>query len=539
MSQPYQQAPPGPVNYQPAKRYSDRTAQPTIIRLPRRQKRSYASFLTLITLAVVGMVIFLLLVLGGSVFVYSYYQFSNRIFPGIKVGQLVLSGMTQKEAAVILDKTWNLEASLLLTNGIQNQLIPPSQIGITLDPETTAQKAGEVGRQGSILAQLTQIYFAMKDGRQVEPVVTIDQQIARQGLEALTPSMSHPPKNATIQVQGEDLVAVAPELGYSINIEESLRLLEADPGKTLKAGFFTVVPKPVTPEITDVTPVMQQAKQLLDRPAVVQVYDPINDEQKSYPIPRETLASWLRVNEGEQGLIVELDEAGVAAFLTELSGQIGEGLSIEAQHFAVPLAEAISQGKSFWVTASHPPTSYTVQSGDTLLKLSWRMGIPAWMILKANPNLDPDELITGTTLVIPSKDDLLQLPIIPNKRILISLSKQRLTVFQDGQQIGQHMISTGIDRSPTQPGIFQVQTHDPNAYASVWDLYMPNFLGIYEAWPGFMNGIHGLPLLSNGQRMWANSLGRKASYGCIILGLQEAKWLYDWAEDGVIVEIRE
>jgi lipoprotein-anchoring transpeptidase ErfK/SrfK len=98
-------------------------------------------------------------------------------------------------------------------------------------------------------------------------------------------------------------------------------------------------------------------------------------------------------------------------------------------------------------------------------------------------------------------------------------------------------ISTGIDRSPTQPGIFQVQTHDPKAYASVWDLTMPNFLGIYEAWPGFMNGIHGLPTLSNGRRLWGNILGRPASYGCIILDLKNAKWLYDWAEDGVVVEI--
>ena len=58
-----------------------------------------------------------------------------------------------------------------------------------------------------------------------------------------------------------------------------------------------------------------------------------------------------------------------------------------------------------------------------------------------------------------------------------------------------------------------------------------------EAWPGFMNGIHGLPTLSDGRRLWGNILGRPASYGCIILDLKNAKWLYDWAEDGVVVEI--
>jgi lipoprotein-anchoring transpeptidase ErfK/SrfK len=100
------------------------------------------------------------------------------------------------------------------------------------------------------------------------------------------------------------------------------------------------------------------------------------------------------------------------------------------------------------------------------------------------------------------------------------------------------VISTGIDRSPTIPGVYQVQTHELNAYASVWGLYMPHFMGIYEGWPGFMNGIHGLPTLSGGRRLWAGSLGRPVSYGCIILDLQAAEDLYNWAENGVVVEIR-
>jgi lipoprotein-anchoring transpeptidase ErfK/SrfK len=133
---------------------------------------------------------------------------------------------------------------------------------------------------------------------------------------------------------------------------------------------------------------------------------------------------------------------------------------------------------------------------------------------------------------------MLPLPVIPNKRIVISISEQRLWAYQDGQLLSKHVISTGIDRSPTQPGIFQVQTHELEAYASVWDLYMPHFLGVYEAWPGFMNGIHGLPTLSSGRRLWANILGKPASYGCIIMDLEAAEWLYGWAEQGVVVEIK-
>ena len=183
-------------------------------------------------------------------------------------------------------------------------------------------------------------------------------------------------------------------------------------------------------------------------------------------------------------------------------------------------------------------TTYTVQSGESLWGISLKLGIPMWYILDANEGLTSDNLTAGMVLTIPPKDILLPLPAVRNKRIVIDISEQKMTVYENGQIRNTHIVSTGMDDSPTMAGIFQVQSHELNAYASNWDLYMPHFMGIYEAWPGFMNGIHGLPLLSNGQRLWASNLGSPASYGCIILNLAAAEDLYYWAEDGVVVEIR-
>jgi lipoprotein-anchoring transpeptidase ErfK/SrfK len=67
---------------------------------------------------------------------------------------------------------------------------------------------------------------------------------------------------------------------------------------------------------------------------------------------------------------------------------------------------------------------------------------------------------------------------------------------------------------------------------------MPHFIAIYRAGGDTYNGIHGLPTLSSGQRLWAGNLGSRASYGCIVLGLEEAETLYDWAEIGVPVIIQ-
>jgi lipoprotein-anchoring transpeptidase ErfK/SrfK len=514
------------------------SVEPTIVRLrPRRASSGFPKFILL--LACFGL--FVLSVIAGAAVLgaLGYYQVTDRILPGVKVGQLDLGGMTQDEAVSILDKNWSIDTRIQVSNGTQNQSLSPAQLGLALDTGLAARRAYEYAHSGTLALRLAQTIASLKDGWQVEANVSVDPQVARTALETLAPVMSQPAKDASLRYEADQLVAVPAELGYAINIEDTLSQFQASPQQVLESGVLQIVPKPVLPAVTDVAPAMQDAQRLLDQTVSINIYDPVTDERQSFPVSRENLASWLAVIPGATGPKVSLDQAGVAQYLTSLESQIGPGRFIDAERYGAQLAEAISNGATYWVTASHRPTTYTVQPGDTMLKLGWKLGMPYWMILKVNPGVDPEALIAGTTLTIPSKDTLLPLPVVADKRILISLSKQRLTVFQNGSQIRQYVISTGIDRSPTQPGVFQVQSHDPNAYASVWDLYMPNFLGIYEAWPGFMNGIHGLPTLSSGRRLWANILGSPASYGCIILGLDEAEWLYNWAENGVVVEIRD
>ena len=98
--------------------------------------------------------------------------------------------------------------------------------------------------------------------------------------------------------------------------------------------------------------------------------------------------------------------------------------------------------------------------------------------------------------------------------------------------------ATGIEESPTIPGTYQILTKDEEAYASIWDLWMPHFMGFYRTAPDFTNGIHGLPTLSSGRQLWAGYLGSPVSYGCVVLGLEEAQALFDWAELGALVVVQ-
>lgn len=122
----------------------------------------------------------------------------------------------------------------------------------------------------------------------------------------------------------------------------------------------------------------------------------------------------------------------------------------------------------------------------------------------------------------------------PPRRIEVSLSDFRTRVYEDNEVIKSFPICYGRPSHPTKTGRFEVQTKMDNAYGSAWDLNMPYWLGIYWA-GGTENGFHALPILSSGATLWAGSLGTRCSFGCIVLGTQEAKWLYDWATLGTVV----
>lgn len=123
-----------------------------------------------------------------------------------------------------------------------------------------------------------------------------------------------------------------------------------------------------------------------------------------------------------------------------------------------------------------------------------------------------------------------------DKWIDINLATQRFRAYQGQQLIYDFVTSTGEPARPTQPGQYQVLDKIPNAYSVFWNLWMPNWLGIY--WAGTSeNGIHALPILSNGQTLWSGYLGRRVSFGCVILDTSAARLIYNWAEIGTPVNI--
>jgi lipoprotein-anchoring transpeptidase ErfK/SrfK len=180
--------------------------------------------------------------------------------------------------------------------------------------------------------------------------------------------------------------------------------------------------------------------------------------------------------------------------------------------------------ENLWAYANVPKPTYTA----TIIPTVPATETPGSMVM---------EILENTS--VPAAQESVSQPVVSyggSQYILVDISEQHMYVYEGDVLIHSFVASTGIENS-TRIGTFAVQTKLPNAYASTWNLWMPNWLGIYYS-HGLENGIHALPILSNGATLWAGFLGRPVSYGCVVLGTYEAQVLYDWAEIGTPVEIQ-
>jgi hypothetical protein len=461
---------------------------------------------------------------------------SPKILPNVTSAGLSVGKLTVAEGADLIHQGTNLNHKIVLTNQILSQSVPMSDLGISVDAIKTAESAYLLGRTGSLLTRIKTIFQAYTEGISIAPVIVVDTNQTQSGLEALAPFFSKAPTEASFYLDNDQVKAWQGEIGYTVNMADTITLIRNNPENIFYTRELTVPLQPVLPTTFDLAGLLREAQQVVQTPVELIFYDPILDQWNTEMIPRTTILDWLTITNSGSGL--QINPVKINDYLNLINQSLLPGRSIDINYAGAMILDTIMNKAHPVILIHHQPTTYIVQPEDTLLKIGWKLGFPYWQIGNANPSLDPDQIAQGTEITIPSKNVLLPLPIVLHKRIIISIGEQRLWVYEYGKQIQKFVISTGIDRSPTQPGVFQVQTHVRSAYASIWDLTMPNFLGIYEAWPGFMNGIHGLPTLSNGRILWANILGKPASYGCIILTLDAAEWLYQWAEDGVVVEIR-
>ncbi len=473
--------------------------------------------------------------------------YETSIYPNVYVLGDNLGGLTPDEANERLKTIFasHEPGDLILTDGDRTWRVPWSAAGMRLDAHATTQRAFAVGRDQG-WRTLVSMWLAERGwgtGRDVAPVFTIDPAATRRVLEQMAEEMREPPTDATLRLEGDQVVVTPSQQGRELDVEATLEKI-VDTVTHLGPHYpFAPTYRAVPPRIEEVGAGRAMAEEMLTREIRISAHGEREGEAFTWnwSLGREMIAGWLRVEENENntGFVVGIDEDAVRATVADLATEP------EADGWGFPIDEVTEEvwdafhagGGDVTVELMPPPRIYVVQPGDRLTSIAIRFGMPPGLIVEANPGVDLNRLHVGQELIIPPQDVLTPYDPVSDKKIVISIPEQRLRVYENGELLYDWPCSTGMKDSPTYTGEFQVLSKEEMAYASQWDLQMPHFLGVYRAGGSTYNGIHALPILSNGQRLWAGNLGSAASYGCIILGIEEAETLFNWAELGVPVVI--
>jgi LysM repeat protein len=508
--------------------------RPVVERRPQPKRRGFDRD-ALMWWGVVTPAIALPLVIGVTVLVLALsiaVFYGGKVFPRVSAAGVPLGGLTPDQAAQVLTEQW---ATLLLRDGERTWAVDPARLGIELDAVATANQAFEQGRgQGGMLAGLL-------SAAEVTPVIRVDAAQARSTLLELSPQFELSAVNAGVELVAGQVTATPPRAGRSLLVIATLNRLQDT--ASLADGVLDLVMEDVAPLVVDVSTMVSEAERLLNQPLDIVVHDPVTGDRVTWSAPPEEWARWLtaEADTGQPtGLVLSVNPDAVTAYLQRQADAILDpSRYLNPEEVVVTIRESLAAGEPAGVArVYHHDRQHVVSAGESLISIAWDYGVPYPWLQQANPGLG--SLAVGQTITIPSPDNFLEFPVVWDKRVVISISQQHAWVYENGDLRWDWTISTGIADSPTWPGIYQIISHVPNAYAANWNLYMPYFMGVYRPIPGadFTNGFHGFPTRGGSQLLWTNSLGTRVTYGCILLSNQNAEALYNWAENGVVVEIQ-
>lgn len=122
------------------------------------------------------------------------------------------------------------------------------------------------------------------------------------------------------------------------------------------------------------------------------------------------------------------------------------------------------------------------------------------------------------------------------KYIVVDISEQRLYAYEYGREVKTFLVSTGVTRHAT-PIVETIVSEKIPVKRYRW-IYAPGSPDNYDLPNVKWNlRVYG-PIYIHGA-YWHNNFGHRMSHGCINVHYTNAEWVYNWADVGTLVSIRE
>lgn len=457
--------------------------------------------------------IFCALAVIGITGIAAYARVTNdRIVAGVRIANIAVGGlsvdMAQKKLSAAVQNFQTHGATMAFQD--VTQTVALQQLGARFDIAGTVNDAYRVGR----FTKLGQwILHAFQTSTKIIPVrVTVDHTAFQSFVDDFSKLRSTPVTEPTLAIANGSVSIVPGKDGISVST--------AVVPDTLQKAAVELLPIQMTfqsaiehPKLLDGD--LEEAKTTAETMMSGQLT--LTYGSRRFVAGKEELQHWIQyafdptkiISDPREGITLSLNRELAGAFLSSLNSSVGIPAKPTFGFDAEVLGEYAyknSQGRE-------------VKIDETLEK-----------ILPALQDTSPRsvELVVGSS--DPPIEKLTAVAPRPTGKVIeVDLSRQALLAFEDGQLKFFTRVSTGLPSHATPTGEWKIYNKTRIQRMVGQGYNLPNV-----KWVMPYNGDYTLHTA-----YWHDDFGIPKSHGCTNMAEADAKWLFDWAEIGTPVVIRE
>ncbi|MGL5822894.1 MAG: VanW family protein [Sarcina sp.] len=156
-------------------------------------------------------------------------KWENKVYPEVSLNGIAIGGKTKEEIKVdinttLLDKMNDKKLKIVAKD--KHEIIDYSNLKLEYNIEKAIDEALNCGKKDSIFKKNSYIKKGLDKNINIE--LSYDKDHINETLKNLNFQIQVNPKNATLNIKGEEIVAIEGEKGFSLDIEKSMEIIDGN-----------------------------------------------------------------------------------------------------------------------------------------------------------------------------------------------------------------------------------------------------------------------------------------------------------------------
>lgn len=220
--------------------------------------------------------------------------YDGRVFPGIYLGWINLSGQTPTDAADLLKEeyTYPDQGKITLQYDDLSWEVSPAEIGLFFSPNYNAELAFQTGREGGITKRITAQIQVLRHGIILAPQFVLDEKTGTEYLEGIAAEVNQPVIEASLKLEGLEVLVQPGQIGREMDIPASLEVVALQM-RTLKDGSIPLIVYGTYPDILDVSAQAETAREILSQSLVLKIPDAAENDPGPWSLSPQQLVEMM------------------------------------------------------------------------------------------------------------------------------------------------------------------------------------------------------------------------------------------------------